>query len=258
VSYPGAKGQAGVWQRIIGQMPPHSVYVEPFFGSGQVFWRKLRAENNLVIDADVRCLAKVNREDGVKAIVGDALKILPDMAAWLPTDTVCYIDPPYMLLTRQSRLYYEHEPEVADPHWHCKLLAIVQTFKFRVLLSSYPSDLYSSSLQGWRCCSYATMTRGGKRTECLWCNFPEPEELHDWRFAGLNFRQRFGLKRFVRRWLDRIEAMPARRRGYVLHELADGIWQRQGRRGGPHDQTRPFLASVATSPSATGGAPGRK
>lgn len=47
MSYPGSKGQAGTWQRIIGQMPPHSVYVEPFFGSGQVFWRKRRVMHEL-------------------------------------------------------------------------------------------------------------------------------------------------------------------------------------------------------------------
>jgi site-specific DNA-adenine methylase len=40
MGYLGSKAQAGVWQRIIGQMPAHSFYVEPFFGSGQIFWRK--------------------------------------------------------------------------------------------------------------------------------------------------------------------------------------------------------------------------
>lgn len=48
--YPGSKGQAGVWQRIIGQMPPHSIYVEPFFGSGQIFWHKRRAASSILID----------------------------------------------------------------------------------------------------------------------------------------------------------------------------------------------------------------
>ena len=33
MSYPGSKAQAGVFQRIIGQMPQHPVYVEPFFVS---------------------------------------------------------------------------------------------------------------------------------------------------------------------------------------------------------------------------------
>ena len=51
-------------------------------------------------------------------------------------------------------------------------------------------------------------------------NFPEPEELHDWRFAGNTFRQRLGLKRLAARWLARLDAMPARKRGYVLNAIA--------------------------------------
>ncbi len=40
MSYPGSKGQAGTHQRIIGQMRPHSVYVEAFFGDGVIYERK--------------------------------------------------------------------------------------------------------------------------------------------------------------------------------------------------------------------------
>jgi hypothetical protein len=271
MSYPGSKGQAGTWQRIIGQMPPHSVYVEPFLGSGQVFWRKRRAEFNLLLDRNPRAVSAANArlgvDAGVKAVVGDAFKWLPDLAAWLPADAVVYCDPPYVLSTRQARFYYDHELTDDD---HATLLVALLQLQCRVLLSGYPSDLYSSQLSGWRCLEYDTMTRGGKRRECLWCNFPEPDELHDWRFAGFNFRQRFHLKRFVLRWLDRIEAMPARKRGYVMHELADAIAQRHGRRGVLVDPSTTPLALAAvnangsagghaatTAPRATAGVGGR-
>lgn len=56
-------------------------------------------------------------------------------------------------------------------------------------------------------------------TECLWCNFPEPTELHDWRFAGKNFRERTSLKRLATRWLARLEAMAPRKRGYLLNSV---------------------------------------
>lgn len=247
MSYPGSKAQAGTWQRIIGQMPPHSVYVEPFLGSGQIFDRKRRADFNLLVDKNPRVIAAVNTkvgtDPGVKAVVGDAFTWLLDVAPWLPADAVVYCDPPYMLSTRQGRLYYENELSDAQ---HATLLVLLQGLRCRVLLSGYPHELYSSTLRAWRCLEYDTMTRGGKRRECLWCNFPEPAELHDWRYAGFNFRQRFGMKRFVTRWLARIERMPARRRGYVLHELAGAIAQRQGRRAGPLDIATTPLAMVAT------------
>ena len=60
MSYPGAKGAAGVWQRIIGQMPPHKLYVEPFFGSGQVFYRKRAADWNILNDLDSTVDYKAN------------------------------------------------------------------------------------------------------------------------------------------------------------------------------------------------------
>jgi len=82
------------------------------------------------------------------------------------------------------------------------------------------------------------------------------------------------MKRFVRRWLDRIERMPARRRGYVMHKLAEAIVQRHGRRSALADPaTTPLaLAAVnaiagaavrnasggATVRNASGGAGGRQ
>jgi len=250
--YPGSKGQAGTWQRIIGQMPPHSVYVEPFFGSGQIFWRKRRAESSILIDHNPKVIAAANArlgaDAGVRATVGNALKMLPDLFAWLPPDAVCYCDPPYMLGTRSKQLLYRFggaSDEMSDDD-HATLLAALLQAKCRVLISGYPHSLYSSQLNGWRCSRYQTMTRGGLRWECLWMNFEEPDDLHDWRFAGFNYRERFALKRFVSRWVDRIEAMPARRRGYVLHELQNAIVQRHGRRSRPEaDPATPPLAMTA-------------
>lgn len=243
MSYPGSKGQAGTWQRIIGQMRPHSVYVEAFYGSGQIFRRKRPAANSILIDSNAAALATVGVTAGVKTIVGKAQKLLPELFAWLPADAVIYCDPPYMLSTRQGRLYYgQHEMTDDD---HATLLAALLQAKCDVLISHYPQTLYSSQLQGWRCLEYTAMTRGGSRRECLWMNFDEPAELHDWRFAGFNYRQRYHDKRFVNRWLDRIERMPARRAGYIRHELAVALEQRHGRRSSTADPLTPPLVLTA-------------
>lgn len=215
MGYPGSKAQAGVFHRIIGQMPPHSLYVEAFFGSGQVFWRKARAAHSVIIDLVPGCLVKAGAETGVSAICGDAISTLSKMT--LPAAAVVYCDPPYLLSTRNGRRYYEHE--MSDGA-HSSLLALLQGLPCRVLLSGYPSELYGAALQGWRCLSYRTRTRGKTVTECLWCNFPEPAQLHDWRYAGNSYRERLSLKRLGLRWLRRLEAMPARKRGYVLETLA--------------------------------------
>jgi DNA adenine methylase len=227
MSYPGSKAQAGVWQRIIGQMPPHSVYIEPFFGSGQVFWRKRPATNrSYIIDADAGVIdaAKKKLESQppqfpkrVEFHICDALRWFRQDLDWFPSDTVIYCDPPYLLSTRNGRRYYDHEMTEAD---HRAMLSLLRNLECDVMISSYPNKLYKVELRDWRCISYKTRTRGRTLTECLWCNFPEPTELHDWRYAGKTFRERTGLKRLAARWLAKLDNMPPRKRGYVLHAIS--------------------------------------
>ena len=227
MSYPGSKAQAGVWQRIIGQMPPHCIYIEPFFGSGQVFWRKRPATGSYLLDLDPAVLnVKADAGAGVHFLCENAFEFLSSIAgrgrhpkwASLNTEyTLIYCDPPYPLSTRNYRPYYRHE---LNDQEHTSLLTLLQGLKCRVLISSPVCDLYSSQLRTWRCISYRTRWHDKTVTECLWCNFPEPGELHDWRYAGQNFRQRTGLKRLARRWLAKLEGMAPRKRGYVLDAIA--------------------------------------
>jgi len=62
LKYPGAKWNLANW--IIQQMPPHKVYLEPFFGSGAVFFNKppVGIETINDIDGNVVNLFKVIRE----------------------------------------------------------------------------------------------------------------------------------------------------------------------------------------------------
>lgn len=60
--YPGAKWVLSKW--ICDNLPPHEVYLEPFFGSGAVFFGKepCRTETINDLDGDVVNLFKVIRE----------------------------------------------------------------------------------------------------------------------------------------------------------------------------------------------------
>jgi len=222
MGYLGSKAQAGVWQRIICQMPPHSLYIEPFFGSGQIFFRKIPAAASVIIDADPNAISGVKHRQsspkmtipGLRVICGDALRELAALKPTLVQSAVIYADPPYLFSTRTSRHRYAHEFGRDDQH--AALLALLQTMPCRVLLSGYPSKLYAQKLKAWRCISYQTRTRGRTLTECLWCNFPEPTELHDWRFIGKGFRERLTLKRFAARFLARLDRMPELKRNFVL------------------------------------------
>lgn len=119
MSYTGSKGQAGTFQRIIGQMPPHRIYVEAFAGSAFIYRHKRPAEINVLIERNPAVSAELGaRIPGAVVITGDALtelaapelKLLDGMTVKLGSDALAYCDPPYVLQTRQNRRYYgEHE-----------------------------------------------------------------------------------------------------------------------------------------------------
>ena len=52
--YPGGKNSC--YQHIINQIPPHRVYIEPFYGSGAIMRLKLPASLNIGVDRDCTVL----------------------------------------------------------------------------------------------------------------------------------------------------------------------------------------------------------
>lgn len=76
LKYPGAKWNLAPW--IISHFPAHAHYVEPFFGSGAVFFNKKPAKHEVINDlsGDVVNLFRVIREDGEK------LAALIEMTPW--------------------------------------------------------------------------------------------------------------------------------------------------------------------------------
>jgi DNA adenine methylase len=52
--YPGAKWRLADW--ILAHVPPHEIYLEPFFGSGAVFFRKNRVRVETINDLDGRVI----------------------------------------------------------------------------------------------------------------------------------------------------------------------------------------------------------
>lgn len=62
LKYPGGKWRIADW--IISHFPKHNVYLEPFFGSGAVFFKKIPAYTETIndIDGDIVNLFRVCRE----------------------------------------------------------------------------------------------------------------------------------------------------------------------------------------------------
>ena len=133
-------------------------------------------------------------------------------------DELVYCDPPYLMETRSSgRLY---TCEMSDGG-HRKLLKILKRLPCMVMVSGYWSELYGSSLAGWRSLSFEACTRGGMATEWLWMNFPPAVALHDYRHLGSNRRQREQLKRQKARWIARLGRMDELKRAALLSAIQE-------------------------------------
>lgn len=89
--------------------------------------------------------------------------------------TLHFVDPPYVLSTRVlqagGRGYYRHEMTDAD---HVDLLDCLLSLKGFVVVSGYPTDLYSERLAGWEQRQTAARISAGRgtavRTEVVWLN----------------------------------------------------------------------------------------
>ena len=99
------------------------------------------------------------------------------------TETLFYVDPPYISQTRtsisrgaKSTRMYSHDMTDED---HGKLLATVKNLKGMVIISGYRSPLYDAELTGWRRMEKHSRTEfGAARTECLWIspNIPRKQK----------------------------------------------------------------------------------
>lgn len=231
MTYPGGKNGSGVYQKIINQMPPHEVYIEPFLGHGAVMLRKKPAIVNIGIDSDVhvvehwRDLIGANSDErsplfgSVSVENGDAISYL-QKRRYGPSEFV-YADPPYLMETRASKrpLY---KKEFGSIEQHTELLTVLKSLPCMVAISGYQSSLYAKILKGWRAIHYKTVNRAGNVvTEWLWMNYPEPKELHDYRYLGENFRERERLKRIRTRWLARLGRMDRLERYMLLSSIAE-------------------------------------
>jgi hypothetical protein len=224
VSYLGAKNGSGVYQAIINLMPPHETYIEAFLGTGAVMRRKAPATRSIGIDKNQQCIDgfdyRVLEIDGSdypvpELVLGDAFSFIADFDYAAAGKTLIYCDPPYMHSTRTSNARYQHE--LTDDE-HRELLEILKQVPAFVILSGYRNEIYDTTLAGWWSMDFQAMTRGGVRTETVWCNF-EPGKVHYHRYAGKNATDRQRIQRKAARWAKNFAELPQPEKQAILAAL---------------------------------------
>lgn len=106
----------------------------------------------------------IERMRGVVIENRDALEV---MSAQDGPETLHYVDPPYVMESRQDkRADYQFEMDDAD---HRKLADFLRGLQGKIILSGYQSALYDELYGDWRHLTRAARADGAaKRTEILW------------------------------------------------------------------------------------------
>lgn len=216
MTYFGGKGASGTYQRLIGLIPPHDIYIETHLGSGAIMKHKKPADLNIGIDLDQDVLTAHDYGAHVILKEMDAVSFLKSFS--FTGNEFIYSDPPYLPETRQSnRKFYRFDYNTEQ---HIELLDTLKSLPCRVMISGYQSTLYEKSLKNWYTDHFVTRTRSGAlATEWIWMNYSTPNELHDFRFVGKDFRERERIKRKTHRWLTKLRSLPLSEKHALIQAL---------------------------------------
>jgi DNA adenine methylase len=231
-SYYGGKAGSGVYQSIINEIPPHSIYCEPFLGAGAIMrFKKPAPDYNIGCDLNRELVFKWQKaihQNNYPFIVHNqcAFQFLENISSnFIFNDAghgvFLFLDPPYLIETRKSsKNVYKHEFTRED---HIKLLSMIITLPFNIALSCYDNELYKSLLAGWRKITFQSQTRKGTATETLYMNYPEPEALHDYNFIGNDFRERERIKKKIQRHVQGLKRLPMHERSAIIEAITTKV-----------------------------------
>ncbi len=207
-TYPGGKGADGTYQRLINDIPPHHTFISLFLGNCGVLRHKRPARINIGVELDELVVdAWSDAPQWVSVRHQDAFRFLEQQE--LPRNTFLFVDPPYINETLARNGYYRHNFTLDQ---HFALLDRLKQLRCMVMVCSLPNLYYENRLGKWRTFQYENKTRRGMQTEQVWCNYPEPTALHDYRYVGRNYREREALKRTSESILDFINYYPKSRK----------------------------------------------
>jgi len=216
-TYPGRKGAAGAWQKIISEIPKCERFIEAMCGSSII--SSLVSGCQIIInDIDASVIDKINC---TAAIVKENKDYRSIIDKYDYPGAVLYFDPPYMMQTRSyKKNIYKHDWDNGN---HYDFLHSLLGIKQPVILSHYPCSFYDNALKTWRKISYNSMTRAGVRVENLYMNFPPPLLLQCYNSIGKNYTDRQRIKRKVARLVNRLKNEPAQERAAILTAVIDNF-----------------------------------
>lgn len=229
-SYFGGKGSMGAHQFIINHIPPHEVFISACLGLCYVLRKIYPAQETIGIEINPKvyqawCEAEKDRK----------LTLINDNSHdWLYAHEwdhfrrqFLYVDPPYLMDARKSsRKVYFKEWTPMEHELYLKRLLWLDTLYPSVLImvQHYPHPLHDELLlrNGWHHADYEANTRQGIAKERIYMNYPTPDELHDYRYVGKDYREREVITKLKQKWTGQFQRMiPAERE--AIFEAMEGF-----------------------------------
>ena len=222
MKYPGQKNIPGLIHKIVNQVPPCKEFYEPFAGSAAVscFLSVLPGMQTkfFVNDIDHTVTANFTYASGSKITNFDALAIIRKLAS-IKTgkDIFIFIDPPYHHSTRPNNVnLYKREFSNAD---HIQLLKAVLQLKCNCMIIHPVCDLYEKALSTWRPLTISVRYHNKTSIERLYMNYPDPQQLLTYVYAGKDCWDRQRIKRKGDRTIQRLMTLPAVERNYIIDSI---------------------------------------
>lgn len=214
--YFGGKNSAGVRQTIINQVPPHETWVSGFLGNCAPTRYKRRAKHTIGFDLDTEIIDEWSKNDGIElrneCFIAADTKFLSDASAFV------FLDPPYLFETRKGKRH-RYKFEMTEEQ-HRQLLSKISAVTSKVMICTYPSKLYKSTLKDWRIVEYHSSDRkNNKRVEWLMMNYSEPTTLHDYRFLGDDYRERERIEKQYNNAIKKFKGFSPIERNMILDTL---------------------------------------
>jgi len=220
-NYTGHKNINGLFQKIINQVPKHTIYAELFAGSAAIY-------SSFTVPAALSLLNDINPEvhqllyekynnKNVAVRNCNAINILKKTKLIWDKTTFVFLDPPYHHNTRPlATELYQYEMTGFE---HVELLNAVLGLKSNVMLIHPKCDLYDEFLHDWR--KVEVKVRYHKKTsiECLYMNYPAPSELQDYSFLGNDCWERQRINRKTKAYVNKFKKMPVLERNCIIYKL---------------------------------------
>lgn len=173
LKYPGSKWK--IADKIISLIPEHHTYVEPFFGSGAVFFKKQPSDIETIndLDNDVVNLFRCIREDSER---------LARIIMTIPYSRQEYENQFSENIGDIQTEPYERAVSFLIKCWQGYGFRTngyksgwkndVQGSKAKIMISGHESEMYNDYLKGWNKAYFTSCSEhGGSRTEVVWMNY---------------------------------------------------------------------------------------